>query len=208
MAGTDGTAAEGAGLTVGLDLPSARVLADQASVIEDLQFVMDCCARLLAELDRPEGDRDPVVPQALWSAALVAYARCFSPDGELGLTAADVEELPLQGAVLTFHRWLIAERDTLVGHLADPFAAARVGAALAAPEGDGRRVEGIAVFSASRVLIDATGVRQLGGLAAALARHTAEKAQHQQHTVFLDAQQLDIASLYAAPPLRTAQDAP
>src|SRR5580658_7583235 len=98
MAGTDSTAAEGAGLTVGLDLPSARVLADQASVIEDLQFVMDCCARLLAELDRPEGDRDPVVPQALWSAALVAYARCFSPDGELGLTAEDVEELPLQGA--------------------------------------------------------------------------------------------------------------
>ena len=37
----------------------------------------------------------------------------------------------------------------------------------------------------------------------ALARHTAEKAQHQQHTVFLDAQQLDIASLYAAPPLPT-----
>jgi acid phosphatase family membrane protein YuiD len=73
-------------------------------------------------------------------------------------------------------------------------------------------VDGIAVFSASRVLIDATGVRQLGGLAAALARHTAGKAQHQQHTVLLDAQQLDIASLYAAPPLHTqpptAQDAP
>ncbi len=29
--------------TVALDVPSARVLADQASIISDLQFVMDCC---------------------------------------------------------------------------------------------------------------------------------------------------------------------
>ena len=71
-------------LTVALDLPSARVLAGQASVIQDLQFVMDCCKRLLAELARPEEDRDGVVPQALWSSALVAYARCFGKGGVSG----------------------------------------------------------------------------------------------------------------------------
>jgi hypothetical protein len=46
-------------------------------------------------------------------------------------------------------------------------------------------------------------VRQLGGLASELAKQTAVKAQRQQDSVLSDAQQLDIGSLYAAPPLRT-----
>jgi len=62
-------------------------------------------------------------------------------------------------------------------------------------------VEGIAIFSASHVLIDAIGVRQLGGLASELAKQTAEKAQEQQDAVLADAQQLNIDSLYRLPPL-------
>ena len=46
-------------LTVALDVPSAYILADQAAIIQDLQFVMDCCKRLLTELAKPEEDRDP-----------------------------------------------------------------------------------------------------------------------------------------------------
>ena len=30
-------------LTVALDLPSAQVLADQASIVSDLQYVVECC---------------------------------------------------------------------------------------------------------------------------------------------------------------------
>jgi hypothetical protein len=63
-------------------------------------------------------------------------------------------------------------------------------------------VEGIAIFSASHVLIDVIGVRQLGGLASELAKQTAEKAQEQQDSVLSDAQQLNIDSLYRLPPLR------
>jgi hypothetical protein len=65
---TDGASPGVPMLTVALDLPSAQTLADQASIIQDLQFVMDCCKRLLTELARPEEDRDGVVPQALWSS--------------------------------------------------------------------------------------------------------------------------------------------
>ena len=65
-------AAATAGPTVGLDSAEARLLADQAGIIGDLQFVMDCCKRLLSELARPEAEQEPVIPQALWSAALVA----------------------------------------------------------------------------------------------------------------------------------------
>ena len=164
---------------------------------------MDCCKRLLAELARPQEDRDGVVPLALWSSALMVYARCFGQGRGAGLAVEDVRNLPLQGAVMKFHEWVIEERGKLTGHLADPFEAAKIGAALSLPSQKERRVEGIAIFSTSRVLIDVTGVRQLGGLASELAKQTAGKAQSQQDRVLSEAQQLDISSLYAAPPLRT-----
>jgi hypothetical protein len=192
-----------AGLTVALDTPSARVLADQASIVQDLQFVMDCCKRLLAELARPEEDRDGVVPLALWWSAVVAYARCFGDGAGSGLVAEDVRSLPLQGAVMNFHEWVIEERDKITAHPADPFAEAKIGAALSPAEEKVRRVEGIAIFSTSRVLIDATGVQQLGGLASALAKQTADKAQAQQDAVLADAQKTDKGRLYSSPPLRT-----
>jgi hypothetical protein len=211
LAATDDTSPQVPGLTVALDTPSARILADQASIIQDLQFVMDCCMRLLTELDRPEEDRDGVVPQALWWSALLAYARCFGKDRRLGLATEDVRSLPLQGAVTNFHEWILEERDKLTTHPEDPFEAAKIGAALSPPELKDRRVQGIAVFSASRVLIDVVGVRQLGGLASELAKQTAQKAQEQQDSVLVDARQLDIGSLYGSPPLSvepsTAEDA-
>jgi hypothetical protein len=200
---TQGTSPQALGLTVALDTPSARILADQASVVQDLQFVMDCCKRLLTELARPEEDRDGVVPLALWSSALVAYARCFGASSGSGLAAEDVRNLHLQGAVMRFHEWVTEERDKLTEHPADPFEAVKIGAALTPAGQKQRRVEGIAVFSTSRVLIDVTGVRQLGGLASELAKQTAGKAQIQQDSVLSDAQHADIDSLYDSPSLST-----
>lgn len=187
--------------TVALDIPSARILADQASIIQDLQFVMDCCKRLLTELAVPAEDRDTVLPLALWSSAVVAYARCFGNGRRFGLATEDVRELPLHGAVMKFHKWVIEERNKLTTRPANPFEAAPVGAALSSSKQSVRRVEGIVVFSVSHVLIDEIGVRQLGGLASELAKRIAEKAQVQQDSVLADAQQLDIESLYVLPPL-------
>jgi hypothetical protein len=201
VAGTDRGSVRVPALTVALDTPAARILADQASLINDLQFVMDCCKRLLTELDKPQEDRDGVVPQALWSAALVAYGRCFSEDRRSGLTIDDIQNLPLQGAVMNFHTWVIEEHGKLIAPPADPFEAARIGAALSPPGQGKRRVQGIAIFSASRVLIDVIGVRQLGGLASELAKQTAQKAEKQQDSALRDAQRLDLDTLYELPPL-------
>jgi hypothetical protein len=190
------TAPSEAGLpTVELALESAQVLADLASTVADLQFVMECCKRLLGELGEPEEDRDAVVPHALWSAALTGYARCFTTGQRFGLGTGDVRALPLQGEVMKFHHWVLAEAGKAARHPADPFEAARVGAALTRPGRRERRVEGIAILSASRVLVDAQGVRQLGGLAAELAKQTAGKAQQQQDTVLADAQRLGLDRL-------------
>src|SRR6516164_10317876 len=89
VGGTDRTSPQAGALTVALDIPSARVLADQASIIQDLQFVMDCCKRLLTELAVPAEDRDTVLPLALWSSAVVAYARCFGSGRRFGLATED-----------------------------------------------------------------------------------------------------------------------
>ena len=189
--------------TVALDVPSARVLADQASIIQDLQFVMDCSKRLLTELEKPEEDRDPLMPLALWSSAVMAYGRCFGKGKRFALTAENVKNLPLHGAVMNFHDWVLEERDKLAARAPDPSGAAKVGAALSPPEQEKRRVEGIVIFASSHEVVNDTGVRQLGGLASELAKQTAEKAQEQQDVVLKDAQQLDLDGLYQSPQLGT-----
>jgi hypothetical protein len=96
----------------------------------------------------------------------------------------------------------------LTTHPTDPFDAAKVGAGLARPGQGKRRVTGIAILTTSRVLVDDTGVRQLGALASALAKQTAERAQKQQDTVLEEAQQLDLDHLYRQPPLSSASPLP
>ena len=193
-------------LTVALDVPSAQVLADQTAVIQDLQFVMESCRRLLTELARPEAERDAVVPVALWSAALVSYGRCFSSGQRFGLTTDDLLSLPLQGEVLKFHKWVIEERNRHTRHSADPFEVARVGVALAGRDTAKRQVTGITVLATRHVLVDDTGVRQLGGLASELARQTADRARAQQDAVLAEAQKLDLDRLYELPALPVGPD--
>jgi hypothetical protein len=189
--------------TVAIDVPSAHVLADQASIISELQFVMDCCKRLLTELAKPEEERDQLMPLALWSSSVLAYGRCFSKGRRFALASEDVRGLPLHGEVMKFHQWVLEERDKLAARAANPAEGARVGAALSPPGQDKRRVEGIVIFASSHEVVNDVGVRQLGGLASELAKQTAEKAREQQDVVLKDAQQLNLDSLYALPPIGT-----
>ncbi|MFD6792238.1 MULTISPECIES: hypothetical protein [Prauserella salsuginis group] len=88
--------------TDGLEIrsPEARRVADLASVGEDLSFVMRAAERLLVEMELPDNEGDSVVIRALWSAALVAYQRCFTDGKRAGLALADVEGLGLEGDAL------------------------------------------------------------------------------------------------------------
>jgi hypothetical protein len=191
-------------LTVALDVPSAYILADQAGIVQELQFVIDCCKRLLNELAAPDEEQDPVLPLALWSSAVIAYARCFSKGKRFGLTSEDVQKLPLHGAVMDFHKWIIEEKSKLTAHSANPFEIAKVAAALTPANKINRRVEGIMIYATNHFVVDGGGVQQLGAMAAALAKQTAEQAQAQEDIVLKDAQQLSIESLYKLPPLRTS----
>src|SRR5260370_37893715 len=163
MGGTDTASPEAPMLTVALDVSSAQILAVQVSIIQDLQLVRDCCKRLLTELARPEEDRDAVVPQALWSSARVAYARCFGTGRRFGLAAEDVRSLPLHGAVMKFHKWVIEECNKLTVHPANPFEAAEDAAALSPLVQMERRGEGNGVFFSGRFRLHCLGVPRQEG---------------------------------------------
>jgi hypothetical protein len=109
-------APEGEMPTVGLDSDSAKILADLASILRDLEFVVGCCDRLLPMLE--EKDRDAVTIEALWTAALVAYARCFASGKRFGLDENSF--VGLEGEVVAFHRWLLNLRNKHIAHSVNP----------------------------------------------------------------------------------------
>ena len=112
---------------------------------------------------------------------------------------------------MKFHNWVVDERNKLARHPANPYDVARVGTVLSPPLSSSsssslpgqpeRQVEGITVLSASHILVDGAGVRQLGALASELAKQTAERAQKQESTVLTEVQKIGLDKLYALPPL-------
>ena len=128
----------------------ARRLADLAAVFDDLQFVLGCCERLLRELARGD-EQDPVVTEALWSAALNAYARCFrAGDRDAGLTVEDLTATGLQGDLVPWHEMLGKLRNFLVAKAANPRETFSVGVSLP----DGGAAEGIVVTSVPQPQVD------------------------------------------------------
>jgi hypothetical protein len=191
-----------------LNMPSAQLLADYISVLQDLKFVQECCKHLLTVLAQPEDQKDPTLMKALWSATLIAYSRCFGTGKRFGLTTDDVRGLPLSGDVMEFHKWVRDMRDKNVAHSVNPFEQVKVGAVLSLPESPQRQVEGVGTLGMFYLMPDEAGVWQLGGLASGLADYVARKAQAQQDVVLAEARQLDVEHLYTLPDLRSTAPGP
>lgn len=159
-----------------LDIPEAAELARLASVFEDLQYVLRCCEHLVTALDTAEPDSALV--EALWTGALIGYARCFS--GRLAVLADDdVRDLQLDGDVTEFHGMIKKLRDHYASRHVNPREAFTIGAA---QTNDGRAT-GIAVVSTPRPLVDDTTVRLLGRVAYTLSGLVDTRMQEAQQRV-------------------------
>ncbi len=101
-----------------LDGSEATELAALAAVFDDLQYALRCCEHLVGALARPD-TRDAALVEALWTGALVAYARCFSGRTKI-LADGDLAELKLDGDVAGFHRALLRLRDHYASRHANP----------------------------------------------------------------------------------------
>ena len=179
-----------------LTSPAAQRLTALAAVFDDLQFVLGCGERLLRELARDE--QDPVVIEALWAAALNAYARCFRPgEHNAGLTVDDLAETGLQGDLVPWHEMLGKVRNFLVAKAANPREAFSVGVSLSA---DGP-AEGIVVTSVPHPQVDEATVRQTGRIAFELGQVVDRRIQDQQKAVFAEVKDVPAERLNQLEPL-------
>jgi hypothetical protein len=158
-----------------LDGSEATELSALAAVFDDLQYSLQCCEHLVGALARPE--TDTVLVEALFTGALVAYARCFSGRTKI-LSDDDLDKLELDGDVAGFHR------ETFT-----------VGVA----QRNNGMAAGVAVVGAQQPAVDDTTVRQLGRIAYGLSGLVDARMQAAQQKVHLVAQDLDAARLIALP---------
>ena len=175
-----------------LDGHEAGELSGLAAVFDDLQYTLRCCEHLVGALGRP--DADPALVEALWTGALVAYARSFSPRTKV-LTEDDLAELKLEGDVAGFHRAVLRLRDHYASRHGNPREAFTIGVA---QRNDGTAA-GVAVVGAPQPGVDDTTVRQLGRIAYGLSGILDARMQAAQQRVHLVAQGLDARRLTALP---------
>ncbi|MFI9381429.1 hypothetical protein [Kutzneria sp. NPDC052558] len=170
--------------------PAASHLADLVAVFDDLQTVLRCCERLVAELvaEAPEA----VVLEGVWTTATLSYTRCFAADR---LTDEDVSGLALKGEVLEWHKLLRRLREHYASDTLNPRARFDVGAA----EGPDGLVAGIAITSVDQAVLDDVTVRQTGALAYELTRLVDRRINDQQHRVLTAARALPPADLATLP---------
>lgn len=161
--------------------PAALALADLAAMYEDLQTVLRCCERLVAELSTPGRQPDDLALEAYWTTAVLSYARCFATGTRgTGLTEDDVTATELPGDVLGWHRALLQMRD----RYSDPAVNPRESFSVGASQDRTGHAEGIAVASTRHPEVDDVSVRQTGAVAYALSKTLDERLAAQQQVVF------------------------
>lgn len=181
-----------------LSLPEADELGTVTAVFEDLQHVLRCCEHLVTAVSAPASgpvrvDADAALIEALWTSALISYARCFSLKTQV-LSSADLAGLELPGDVDGFHQALLRLRDHYTSQHVNPRETISVGAA----EAEGSAV-GVAVVSAPQPSVDDTTVRQLGRIAYGLSGLLDARMRAIQDRVLTRARELGPEDLAALP---------
>jgi hypothetical protein len=166
-----------------LDSPGARALVDLVATFEELQTVLRCCERLVTELGTDDGLPDDVLVEAVWTMALLSYARCFAA-GEAGtaLTEDDIAAAKAHGDALEWHRVLVQLRD----HYADPVVNPRERYSVGVAQDPNGAPSGVAITSSRQPLVDDLTVRQTGAIAYALSALVDERITAQQEKVFTE----------------------
>jgi hypothetical protein len=183
-----------------VDDAAAAALVGVVEVFEDLQTVLRCCERLVTEL-AVEGELDPVVVEAVWTTALLSYARCFSATGDgVALTESDLTSTQSNPEVVEWHRLLLQLRN----HYADPAVNPRERFSVGVAQDANGLASGIAITSARQPLVDDLTVRQTGAIAYALSGLVNERIELRQHDVFRDLESWSKADLDRLDPLDVA----
>jgi len=164
-----------------LEGPAPAALADLVETFEELQTVLRCCERLVAEVAADEPDA--VLVEALWTMALLSYGRCFSAGaGDSALTEADLTAAQPAGEVVEWHRMLLLLRD----HQTDPATNPRERFSIGVTQDADGTASGVAITSVRQPLVDGLTVRQTGAIAYALSSLVNGRIESEQEQVFAE----------------------
>lgn len=166
--------------------PAARRYADLVSISRDLSFVVACCQELLALMEDEKAARSPaqaVFAEALWTAGLVAYCRCFATGKREGLDEGIFDEL--QGQPREVHTWMRQMRDKHVAHSVSPFEQYGVVAMVDRAATDASGIIGLMTVSFNMGRPGQDGVRGLAMLAARLGS-LIEELENEAHAAALE----------------------
>ncbi len=169
----------------------ASALVGLVEIFDDLQTVLRCCERLVAELALEDGS-DAVLVESMWTTALLSYARCFSAEGPApALTETDLSTAQPEGQVLDWHRALLRLRAFYVDDTVNPRERFSVGVVQDSQGGP----SGVAITSVRQPTVDDLTVRQTGAIVFALSGLVDERIQSLQQKVFESVRTLPPADL-------------
>jgi hypothetical protein len=154
----------------------AERLGDLTLIVLDLRSTIDMCRRLVDELE--EEDQDALLIEALWTASLVKYSRCFATGRRLGLDETIFDQF--EGDPIGTHRYFIDMRNKDVAHAVNPFEEVRVGVVLSAEGPQTAKVEGVGVLARKLISAEVDMVRNLMTLASTLHKKVAELGKQEQ----------------------------
>jgi len=217
MTTADGTTVGPPPVVRRVESPAATALADLCAAFEDLQTVLRCCEVLVASLAVGAGGpaalgSDPVTTEAVWTTALLSYARCFSAGEDEGdsrhgavLTEDDVAATQTGAEALEWHRVLLRLRD----HYAHPSVNPRERFSVGVAQGADGAAAGVAITSIRQPLVDDVTVRQMGAVAYALSTEVDARIGTGQERLFEHLKEVPPAELDELPTLDVAlSDAP
>jgi hypothetical protein len=179
--------------TVDLDIPEGRRLADLFGISVDLEAVRDYCGRIIAHFD--EGIPDFQLTEALWIAALVRYARCFTTNRAVRspLGKKDIRTLPAHLAQL--HSFAIDLRNKHIAHSENPLEQNRVGVVVAPRESPA--LEGISLSNQNVSFVSGHVAEDMRDLSSILLTRVEEQIESEKARVLQIAHRLPIEQFYA-----------
>jgi len=200
---TNGAVPESPAVVRRLRSASSESLVALVEKFEDLQTVLRCCERLVGELAPESGTPDPVAVEAVWTMALLSYARCFNA-GEAGeaLTEEDLTTAVPNGEVVEWHHVLTQLRD----HHADPLVNPRERFSVGVTQDPDGAPTGVAITSVRQPLVDDLTVRQTGAIAYALSGLVNDRIEAQQELLFGELQALAREDLDQLEPIDVGHD--
>lgn len=175
-----------------VEFEEAKVLADLASIHQDLVFTRDALMRLIQLLT--DGSQDHILIQSYWSAALVAYVRCFSTGKRYGLTPDIYKHL--DGAI-DCHNYYKDMRDKHIAHSVNPFEQVTVDVQLSPSDSDKKEVLGVAVLTMKFMVPEVNGVVDCLRLTSVALKHIVDRCKEYENKVLEVAKGMPIEQLYS-----------